>query len=654
MIIFLREKFIAQLFMAVIAVVFIIGTVMLYSNSQGGGEDPGAEVVLRIDNAEVTRENFENAVANEMRSRRNQRFGGEPDREETQKSVIERWIQETILGSAQISDAEVERYIRSDANLVTQYNRFHALGYANSYTDSVRLQLSAARLRDNIQALELVTDTETEQAYRLEADKAKVKFIEFKHSDYGISINIEDTEAEAYFQKNREDYKTEEQVNVKFIKVVSANFVEHAEVETYYQENPGEFTTPEAVKARHILKKFPDNATDEQKAEVKIASEELLKTINEELAAGATFAELAEKYSEGPSASRGGSLRGNNPKLPPGDYFARGDMVKPFEEACFDRLSPGQVSELVETTYGYHIIQLEEKKNPETQPFDLVQSEIRQKLVKIRGVEAAKELANDLLYEIEIQDYDAAIAHQKYEPLSLTVQETGLFSRDVSNIPNIGSVWSYRGLIDELFDLEVNVRKVVEGKNVRGDVEAYFIATVLEKKPVTIPPFAEVKTEVVEALREEKAKKWAFEDAQKLFDEYANLQNERTLEALLKNYKTPEGLAADRLSVQESSLFGLSRSSSYVAGIGNSTEVMFAAFKMDKDEVRGPFKGDTAVYIIQLVEREEADLAMFATDTDEKIRHRQAIIQTKKREAYLNWFAARKKLTKPWIHPEYR
>ena len=235
------------------------------------------------------------------------------------------------------------------------------------------------------------------------------------------------------------------------------------------------------------MKKFPDNATEEQKADTKTAAEALLKTVNAELAAGADFADLAQKHSEGPSAAQGGALRGGNPKLPPGDYFARGDMVPPFEEAAFDTLSPGEVSSLVETSYGYHIIKLEEKKVPEIQSFAQVQFEIQQKLVQVNGVDKAKEVASDLLYEIEIQDYDAALALEKYKHLSLTAVETDFFSRDTANIPQIGSTWSYQGLMDELFDMEVNVRKVIEVKKPRQqDVEAYFVATVLAKKPAAI------------------------------------------------------------------------------------------------------------------------------------------------------------------------
>ena len=662
MIIFLREKFIAQLFMWVIAIVFLVGTVFLYSNTRGGGEGPEGEVVLRINNTEVKRGEFENAVANAMESQRRsqQRFGPAPDLEQTQKSVIDRLVQQTILGSVDIGYSEIERYIRSDATRVNQYNLYQQYGAVDLYTENIRLQLSSTALRDSVQGLELVTDIEAEQAYRLESDKAKVKFIEFNYNDYTSIIEVDDAEAKAYFEENRDDYKIEEQINVKFVKVNPADFVSDEEVRTYYEENQAEFTTPEAVKARHILKKFPDNATDEQKAETKTAAEELLKTINTELAAGADFAELAKTHSEGPSSVQGGALRGRNPKLPPGDYFTRGEMVKPFEEAAFDTLEPGEVSGLVETDFGYHIIKLEEKRAPEVQPFAQVQYEIQQRLVQVSGVDEAKRIADDLLFEIEIQDYDAALALERYKDLSLTALETGLFSRNATTIPQIGARWGYQGLIEELFDTEVNVIKVIDAKKSNGEqVEAYFVAKVLEKKPAAIPPFEEIKTEVIEGrktgetegLRREKAKERAFTDAQNLFNQRADLTS---LDALLEKYETPEGLAADRLSVQESNLFALSPSSDYIAGMGNSAETMFAAFRLKIDEIGGPFGGSNAVYIIQLVEREVPDVATFETDPAEKTRHRQALIQAKKREAYLNWFAARKKESELWIHPDYR
>ena len=652
MIIFLREKFIAQIFMWVIAIVFVIGSIMLYSGSSGGRkEGTEAEVVLKIDAIEVTRKDFEKMVSDQMRQQQNQRYGTPPDQKQTEKQIIDFLIKRAIEGSANISDAEIERYIRSDENRVQQYNQYEGWGVAELYKQNVRFQLSSTALRDNIQTLELVTDTEAEQVYQLEADKAKVKYLEFRHSDYLSTDNVDDAEAETYFQENRDAYKTEEQVNVRFVKINPEDFVSTSDIETYYAENQSEFTTAEAVKARHILKKFPDDATDEQKAETKTASEELLKTVKAELDAGTPFADLAKTHSEGPSSVNGGALRGRNPNLPPGDYFARGDMVKPFEEACFDILKPGEVSDLIETTYGYHIIQLEEKKAAEVKPFPEVESEIRDKVVKSSGLDNAKRTAEDLLFDIEVEDYETAIGLDRYKELSLAVGETDFFSKDSGSIPVIGSNFEYRGFTEEVFDMEVGVTKTIETKRFGRDVTAYFVATVLGKKPATIPEFEGAKEQVINDLRNEKAKENALADAQNLFNQWTDGES---LDDLIKKYKAPEEITASQKSVQESNLFNRAAGSSYVSNMGNSKEVMFAAFNMSVGDVRGPFKGDSSVYIVELVERVEPDLELFQADPAQKAQRFQTLLQNKKLSAYDNWFAARKKLANLWIHEDYR
>lgn len=656
MIIFLREKFIAQIFMWVIAIVFVIGSIMLYSGSSGGrGDGTEAEVVLKIDALEVvTRGDFDRMVSDRMRQQQNQRFGNTPDQKQTEKDIIDDLIKRAIEGSANISEAEIERYIRSDINRVQLYNQIGA-GVANWY----KFQLSATALRDNVQNLELVTDTEAEQDYQLEADKAKIKFIEFRDSDYVSTVNVDDAEAVTFFQENQNDYKTEEQVKIKFIRINPADFVSTSDVETYYTENQSEFRTQELVKARHILKKFPDpnNVTDEQKAETKTEAEKLLKTIKDELAAGASFADLAKTHSEGPSAADGGALGSSNPDLPPGKYFGRGQMVKPFEEACFDILKPGEVSDLVETRFGYHIIQLEEKHAPTLKPFLEVESGIRTKLVQINGVDNAKEIADNLLFDIEVEDYETATGLDRYKELSLAVWETDFFSEDVRQIPNVGSPSSYRGFTEEVFDMEIGVTKTIETKDFSGNVTAYFVATVLGKKPAAIPEFADVKDDVINDLRKKKAKESALADAQNLFNQRTDGES---LDDLVKKYKAPEGATIDQKPVQESGLFNRTPGRHYVSGMGNSKEVMFAAFKMSVGDVGGPFRGtesitrDVSVYLIELVERVEPDVELFRTDPVQKAQRYQTLLQDKKVEAYDNWFAARKKAANVWIHEDYR
>ncbi len=656
MIIFLREKFIAQIFMWVIAIVFVIGSIMLYSGSSGGRRDgTEAEVVLKIDALEVTRGDFERMVSDRMRNLQNQKFGPAPDQKQTEKEIIDFLIKRAIEGSANISNAEVERYIRSDATRVQQYNQYEGFGAAELYKQSVRYQLSSTALRDNVQNLELVTDTEAEQDYRLEKDKAKVKYIEFRHSDYVSTDNVTDEEgeeAETYFQENKDDYKTEEQVNVKFIKINPEDFVTQSDIEAYYTENQAEFTTSEVVKARHILKQFPEgtrNPTDEQRAETKAAAEELLKTVKDELAAGTSFADLAKTHSEGPSGADGGALGSSIPDLPPGKYFGRGQMVKPFEEACFDILEPGEVSDLVETVFGYHIIQLEEKHPPVLKSFPEVEIEIRDKVLKSSGVDNAKRTAEDLLFDIEVEDYETAIGLDRYKELSLAVGETDFFSKDDGSIPVIGSNFEYRGFTEEVFDIEVGVTKTIETKNFQGNVSAFFVVTVLGKKPVTIPEFEDVKDDVIGDLRQKKAKESALADAQNLFNQRADNES---LDDLIKKYKVPE--EAVQKSVQESNLFNQTAKSSYISNMGKSKEVMLAAFNMSVGDVRGPFKGDSSVYIVELVERVEPDLEVYQTDPAQKAQRFQRLLEDKKQSAYANWFAVRKKLANLWIHEDYR
>lgn len=193
--------------------------------------------------------------------------------------------------------------------------------------------------------------------------------------------------------------------------------------------------------------------------------------------------------------------------------------------------------------------------------------------------------------------------------------------------------------------------KTIETKRFGRDVTAYFVATVLGKKPAAIPKFEDVKEQVINDLREKRAKESALADAQNLINQRADNES---LDDLAPKYKAPEEVAAVQKSVGESSLFNLTVGSSYISGMGNSKEVMFAAFNMSVGDVRGPFAGDSSVYIVELVERVEPDLELYQTDPAQKAQRFQTLLQDKKQSAYDNWFAARKKLANLWIHEDYR
>ena len=646
MIVFLREKFIAQLFLIVVGIVFIIGSFLLFDIVGGGGAlEWGSDnaVAFEINGVKIQQREFENLVSGEMTRQQQQtqnRF--QVEREEIEQQILDLLIsRQVLLGSVQISNAEVERYIRNDDNLLSNYNAIQQSGNGDDFRQYVRSLLINQVLLNQIQGLELVTDAEVENEYRRQNTKAKLKYIEFQHFGYSGAAKVDDTEAQAYFETHKEKYEKGEAVNLRFIKLEPTNFISGEDLQAYYNEHQQEFKTPEAVKARHILKKFPDNATDEQKAEVKTEAEKLLETVKAAIAEGEDFAELAKTHSEDTgSAPQGGALRGRNPDLPQGDYFARGDMVKPFEQAAFDELAPGEVSDLVESRFGYHIIKLEEKRPEEIQPFAQARSEINDKLIQIVGAEQAKAVAENLLFDVEILDYQEAVQLDRYKDLSLTVQETGFFTATDNNIPEIGRKWTYQDVIDQVFDMEVNISAISTNRKQNGDTDAYFVVKVLEKKRATIPEFETVKTQVIDDIKGEKAKQLALEDAQRLV---ALRAPDESLEDLVKKYEAPEGTTKKEREVKESNLFALSPNSGFISGLGTCRDAMFAAFGMELNEVAGALQGDSNAYIIQLVEREEPDMEKFENDEAERAQIRRTLLQAKQTEIYRNWLATLKK-----------
>jgi peptidyl-prolyl cis-trans isomerase C len=156
------------------------------------------------------------------------------------------------------------------------------------------------------------------------------------------------------------------------------------ETREYYDNNPDRFRQPEKLRASHILIKVESAADETQKAEARKKLEE----VQQKLEDGASFADLAREYSEGPSNSKGGDL----------GFFARGQMVPPFEEAAF-AMEPGQVSDIVQTRFGYHLIKVVDKR-PESklayaEVKDKLQNQLRQKKVQEEVTAHVEELKSE-------------------------------------------------------------------------------------------------------------------------------------------------------------------------------------------------------------------------------------------------------------------
>jgi peptidyl-prolyl cis-trans isomerase C len=166
--------------------------------------------------------------------------------------------------------------------------------------------------------------------------------------------------------------------------------VSDEEAGTYYKSHPESFTRPEQVRARHILLQPDMDGGDQAKENAKRQLEELKK----EIEGGADFGDLASKHSKCPSSQRGGDL----------GFFERGRMAKPFEDAAF-ALKPGELSDIVVTKFGYHLIKLEERRPPKLLPFDDVKEKLTEHLRREKVKEALGSYLKQLRQESQIERF---------------------------------------------------------------------------------------------------------------------------------------------------------------------------------------------------------------------------------------------------------
>ena len=625
MIIYLREKGLAQILIGAVTIAFVIGSIFLYGSSDLASNTSPNEVALTIGEMKVLQTELDRAMSNQSASKQ--------DQKETEKRVIEQYVlRELVKQAMPVEQGEIEQYIASNPDQLSAYRLYQKSGVSDEFEKDIQVQLSYKGIEQLLHHLPIVTDLEIEEAFRRENTKAKLKFVRFRHYEYNSLAKVTDEEVKSHFESNQEKYKQADQINLKYVQIKPEDFVTEEQIKAHYNKTEKQYTEVTEVTARHILKKVDDSASVDEKNQVRLQATELLEMIKREMKTGKTFAELAEIHSEGPSASNGGSL----------GSFGRGKMVKPFETACFDELSVGEMSGLVETSFGFHIIKLEDQKI-NTRTFDEVKQEIKTLLVKTDASHVSQKLADNLLMDVELDDYETAIGQEAYISRNLTIQETGLFEQDASSIPNIGSRYTYGDLIEKAFAMEVNINEMIEVKRSNGEIESYFVAVVLDKKAAAIPNFEDVKAEVKNDLQEVKAKQLAMDDAQKLF---SILQSNQSLDDLVLSYTAPEGTSIKDKKVEESGLFSLSINSNYVSNMGACQDAMFKAFQMDLNEVAGPFEGDVAHYLIQIVERDEADIEKLKNDPKVRAETLKKLVQAKKNEVFTDWYnSTRKQIT---------
>ena len=425
-----------------------------------------------------------------------------------------------------------------------------------------------------------ITDQEILDQYTFLKEKVKISYVDFSPGPLKASIKVDPAKMEKYFQEHKEQYRVPKKIKIAYILLDPKQFedqttVTEQDAKDYYYEHLDQYKVKEEVKARHILFRLAPDASEE---EVKKVRERALSVLNR-ARKGEDFAELAKKYSEGPSKDNGGEL----------GYFSKGQMLKPFEEAAF-KLKKGEISDLVRTPLGFHIIKVEDVKESRTKAFDEVREEIKEKLRRIRATDLAYEKGMSLLDQMPY-DANLVVYGSKH---NMPVKESGYFSQD-EEIQGIGGDDKLR---QSLFSLEKNdITDLMEydGK--------YYVMQVVDKKESFIPGAEDVK----DKLREDYVAFLAMGEAKALAEKFLDrLKKGADWEALCKE---------KGLTPKTSDFF---TRNAPIPDIGYNPGLTEAAFSLNKDN-RYPdkvFQTTEGALVIRWDAREGIDNAEFEKDKE--------------------------------------
>ncbi|MFZ7111247.1 MAG: SurA N-terminal domain-containing protein [Desulfatiglandales bacterium] len=518
--------------------------------------------------------------------------------------------QEAMRMGLEVTDKEVQDQILSYPSF--QFNgRFDESRYrmllANNhmkpeeFEEEIARQLLRRKIEQFLSAFLPITDQEVADFFTLSKERVKISFVRFNPEDFKSSVTIDESALETYFKENQESYRIPKKLKIRYILIDSDQFkdvvsVSEQQVRDFYEENIEIYKEKKQVKARHILFRLDQNATEEAEKTTKEAAEKVLEKARK----GEDFAALAKEYSEGPTKEKGGDL----------GYFSQGQMVQPFEEAAFD-LKKGEVSDLVKTQFGYHIIKVEDTKEARTKGLEEVRDQIAENLAKTVRADLAHEKALSL---IDQMPYDVDLAKYAAEQ-GVTINETGYFTQDES-IPEVGGD---QRLLESLFSLEKNeVSELMEiGEN-------FYIIQVSDLKASYLPELEEVRDKAAENFKTELARK----EARKAAEEF--------LSEVREEGKVWAEIAKTRgLSPETGDFF--SRSDP-IPQIGNVPGLREAAFTLGEDG-RYPekvFEDGDGAYVIRWEGYEGIDLEELK---EQKDNYRDSLFQVRHRTLISDWVA---------------
>jgi peptidyl-prolyl cis-trans isomerase D len=446
-----------------------------------------------------------------------------------------------------------------------------------SFEQSIRESILIRKLQQSMLASAYVSSDDVEKSYRQQVEKAKIRYLQLPRNRFLQGAEIPQAELQAYFNTHKEQYRLPEQREAAYVvvdagKLLNEIKVEDPEIRSYYDSHQQEFTQKEQVHARHILLQVNDKRTDE-------AARTQLEAAKKRIEGGADFAKVASEISDDPgSKAKGGDL----------GFFGRETMVKEFADAAFGA-QPNQLVGPVKSSFGYHLIQVLEKRPGGVRPFEEARLQIRgilasqrvQDIAQARAQELAKKAADQ-----KIKTPEALEALAK-DVAYLSAGRTGRFGKED---PIVGLGRS--GLNDALFAL-----KKGELSQAVQVPRGWAVAYLYEVHEPRVPELKDVEPRVRLSVAVGKQQQMVME---KLSAARADLAKGKTLEQVAAELGVP---------VQQSEEFG---GQGNIPGLGFNPELAKAALALPSGQIGGPVADSQGGVIFQVTEHKEWDPKQFA------------------------------------------
>ena len=429
----MRRKAQSKLLQVIILIIILVFIFWGVGSNQGGVQN----AVATVNGESITFQDFQKEYDQTVTRLRDQLGGTIPqtllDTLNLDQTTLNSLIQQTLLrqGAAQmglmVSDAELRDAIQG-MEAFKSNGVFDVAWYEQVLTSSrmtvskfeanLRYDLLAAKIVDHLSRFGSIPQAALEDFFRYQYGKTKLQYVKFDAANFTDKVDVNEKKLAASFEEHKGGYMTPPQVKLHYLAFsfgdsTPATPPDEAQIAQYYEGNKARYTTQEERRARHILiKSTAADAPDDRAAKRKKA-EDLLEQIKK----GAKFADLAKKHSEDGSAAKGGDL----------GFFRRGQMVPPFEAAAF-ALKAGETSAVVETQFGFHLIQMEEIKEGSVKGLDAVKTEIATLLSREGAKTATFQKANDAYEQIILAGSLAKYASAAQGTVSPV--ETDFFTQD--------------------------------------------------------------------------------------------------------------------------------------------------------------------------------------------------------------------------------